>query len=115
MLINLAARRAQVVVARKASPSRLAMLAPSAADGPGEPRRRPADDDPADEQSPAWQDFGRVGDTLRTAVDSHVEFVAAWRRHGAITIDATQDLDTVVEELLKAAAMAAPSVPRPSN
>lgn len=60
-------------------------------------------------------DFGRVGDTLRAAVASHTEFVAAWRRHGAITIDATQDLDTVVDELLMAAAMAALSLPRPSN
>jgi hypothetical protein len=38
MLVNLAARRAQVVVGRKGSPSRLAMLPPSAADGPGDPR-----------------------------------------------------------------------------
>jgi len=52
-------------------------------------------------------DFGRVGDTLRAAVAGHTEFVAAWRRHGAITVDATAELDTVVEELLMAAATTA--------
>lgn len=52
-------------------------------------------------------DFGRVGDTLRAAVSGHTAFLAAWRRRGAVTIDATADVDTVGEELLMAAALAA--------
>lgn len=45
-------------------------------------------------------DFGRVGDTLRTALSTHTAFLATWRRHGAVTIDATQPLDRVGEHLL---------------
>jgi len=52
-------------------------------------------------------DFGRMGDTLRAAVAGHTAFLVAWRRHGAVTIDATASVDTVGEELLMAAAMAA--------
>ncbi len=52
-------------------------------------------------------DFGRVGDTLATALASHTQFVAAWRRYGAVTIDATGGVDTVAEELLMAAGLAA--------
>jgi hypothetical protein len=32
--------------------------------------------------------------------------VAAWRRYGAVTIDATRPVDTVAEELLIAAGLA---------
>lgn len=52
-------------------------------------------------------DFGRVGDTLAKALSSHTEFIARWRRHGAATIDATQVLDRVCEDLLVAAGFAA--------
>ncbi len=52
-------------------------------------------------------DFGRVGDTLRDAVDANLGFVAAWRRVGAVTIDATGDVRAVGEELLLAAAVVA--------
>jgi len=52
-------------------------------------------------------DFGRVGDTLRDAVATHLPFVAEWRRFGAITVDATLNVRAVGEELLMAAAMAA--------
>jgi hypothetical protein len=45
-------------------------------------------------------------------VASHVEFVGPWRRRGAVTIDATQDIDTVVEELLMAATTVALNPPR---
>jgi adenylate kinase family enzyme len=60
-------------------------------------------------------DFGRVGDTLQAVLASHTEFVAPWRRHGAVTIDATQDVDEVCEELLMAAALAALNLPRGSR
>lgn len=56
-------------------------------------------------------DFGRVGDTLHAALASHLEFVAAWRRRGAHTVDATQPLDRVVEDLLMAGAQAALHLP----
>ena len=56
-------------------------------------------------------DFGRVGDTLQAALASHPEFLAVWRRHGAHTIDATQPLDRVVEDLLMAGALAALHLP----
>jgi hypothetical protein len=52
-------------------------------------------------------DFGRVGETLRDAVDAARTFVAAWRQVGAVIIDATGDVRTVGEELLLAAAMVA--------
>ena len=52
-------------------------------------------------------DFGRVGDTLAAALASHTPFVAAWRRYGAVTIDATAGVDTVAQELLMAAGLAA--------
>lgn len=52
-------------------------------------------------------DFGRVGNTLAIALSSRTTFVAAWRRHGATTIDAAQNLDRVCEDLLMAAAVAA--------
>lgn len=56
-------------------------------------------------------DFGRVGDTLQAALASHLEFMAVWRRHGSHTIDATQLLDRVVEDLLMASAQAAQNMP----
>jgi hypothetical protein len=37
---------------------------------------------------------------------AHTPFVAGWRRYGAAIIDATDDLDTVAQELLLAAAAA---------
>jgi hypothetical protein len=52
-------------------------------------------------------DFGWVGDPLHAALASHLEFGAAWRRRGAHTIDATQPLPWVVEDLLMAGARAA--------
>jgi hypothetical protein len=52
-------------------------------------------------------DFGRVGDTLRDSVDAAAPFVAAWRRVGAVTVDATGDVRAVGEELPLAAAMVA--------
>ncbi|MEJ3741820.1 hypothetical protein WEI85_00760 [Actinomycetes bacterium KLBMP 9797] len=52
-------------------------------------------------------DFGRVGDSLPAALASYTDFVAGWRQYGATTIDATGDVDTVAEQLLLAAAMAA--------
>ena len=55
-------------------------------------------------------DFGRVGDTLQAALASHFEFLSVWRRHGSHTIDATQPLDRVVEDLLMASAQAALNV-----
>lgn len=51
-------------------------------------------------------DFGRVGDSLNAALSGYYEFVAGWRRHGTVTVDATQDVDRVCEDLLTAAAFA---------
>jgi hypothetical protein len=51
-------------------------------------------------------DFGRVGDSLHAALAEYLPLVAAWRRRGAICIDATRDLVTVAEDLLMGAAMA---------
>jgi hypothetical protein len=58
-------------------------------------------------RSQRGNDFGRVGDTLAIALASHTTFITVWRRHGATTIDATQNLDRVCEDLLMAAAVAA--------
>jgi len=52
-------------------------------------------------------DFGRVGDSLSMALAGYQQFVASWRRLGAVTIDATQGVDGVCEDLLMAAAFAA--------
>ena len=49
-------------------------------------------------------DFGRVGDSLDTALAGHLPFVAEWRRFGALSIDATRDVATVAEDLLMTAA-----------
>jgi hypothetical protein len=51
-------------------------------------------------------DFGTAGDSLAVALAWHTPIVAAWRRHGAVTIDATRAVDTVAEELLIAAGLA---------
>jgi hypothetical protein len=51
-------------------------------------------------------DFGRVGDSLDTALAGFGPFVAAWRRVGALSIDATRDMVTVAEDVLLTAAMA---------
>lgn len=51
-------------------------------------------------------DYGRAGDTLRAALAGHTGFLAAWRRHGAVTVDATEPLETVGQEVLLAAATA---------
>ncbi len=50
-------------------------------------------------------DFGRVGASLDAALAGYLPFVAAWRRHGARTVDATGDVATVAENLLLTAAM----------
>jgi hypothetical protein len=50
-------------------------------------------------------DFGRVGDSLDAALAGYLPVVAAWRRFGAPSIDATRDVVTVAEELLMTAAM----------
>lgn len=57
-------------------------------------------------------DFGRVGESLTVALSQYHEFVAEWRRRGAVTVDATQDVDPVCEDLLVAAAFAALHRPR---
>ena len=53
-------------------------------------------------------DFGRVGASLDAALSGYGPFVAAWRRIGAHTVDATRDVATVAEDLLATAAMAVP-------
>lgn len=62
---------------------------------------------------PPGNDFGRVGATLRAATTYYTEFVGPWREHGAITIDASQPLDTVVDDVLLAAASLALHRPPP--
>ncbi|MGH3749828.1 MAG: hypothetical protein ACRDT8_20785, partial [Micromonosporaceae bacterium] len=49
-------------------------------------------------------DFGRVGDTFRVALDSHPGFAAAWQGQGAIVIDASENPDAVLQRLLRSAA-----------
>ena len=56
-------------------------------------------------------DFGRTEETLSAASTYYREFVEAWRRHGTVPIDAGQDLDQVVEDLLLAALEAALDLP----
>jgi hypothetical protein len=51
-------------------------------------------------------DFGRVGDSLDTAVAGFGSFIAAWRRVGALSVDATRDVVTVAEDVLLTGAMA---------
>jgi hypothetical protein len=51
-------------------------------------------------------DYGRAGDTLADALGSHAAFVAAWRRYGAVSIDATRQVDAVADDLLLAAGLA---------
>ena len=60
---------------------------------------------------PAGNDFGRTEETLSAASTYYREFIGAWRQHGAVTIDASKDLDRVVEELLLAAVEAAIDMP----
>jgi thymidylate kinase len=60
---------------------------------------------------PAGNDFGQTGETLSAASTYYWEFIGPWRRHGAVTIDASNDLDRVVEDLLLAAVEAALDVP----
>jgi dephospho-CoA kinase len=55
----------------------------------------------------AGNDFGQTGETLSAASTYYREFMGPWRLHGAMTIDASRDLDRVVEELLLAALEAA--------
>jgi energy-coupling factor transporter ATP-binding protein EcfA2 len=45
-------------------------------------------------------DYGRVGDSLTIAIAGHTAFLAAWRRYGAVTVDATQPVTTVGHEVL---------------
>jgi hypothetical protein len=49
-------------------------------------------------------DYGRVGDALDAAVAGRTAFLAAWRRHCAVTVDAPQPLETVGQEVLLGAA-----------
>jgi adenylate kinase family enzyme len=56
---------------------------------------------------PAGNDFGRTEETLSAASTYYREFIEAWRRHGAVRIDAGRNLDRVVEDLLLAAMDAA--------
>jgi hypothetical protein len=51
--------------------------------------------------------YGRAEDTLTVALGSHTACVAAWRRYGAVSIDATREVDAVAEDLLLAAGLAA--------
>lgn len=51
-------------------------------------------------------DFGRVGDSLDAALAGYRPFVAAWRRFGARSVDATRDMATVADDLLLTAATA---------
>jgi adenylate kinase family enzyme len=60
---------------------------------------------------PAGNDFGRTEETLSAASTYYREFIGAWRRHGTVTIDASHNLDRVVEDLLSAALEAALDVP----
>ncbi|GIH21269.1 hypothetical protein Raf01_94410 [Rugosimonospora africana] len=60
-------------------------------------------------------DLGRVGDSLSIALASYIPFVTAWRRHGAVIVDGTADVETVAEELLMAAASAALHRRKPSG
>ena len=59
----------------------------------------------------AGNDFGQTGETLSAASTYYREFIGPWRRHGAATIDASQDLARVVEDLLLAALEAALDLP----
>jgi thymidylate kinase len=56
--------------------------------------------------SDSRNDNGRVGDTLADALAGYHAFVAAWRRIGALCVDATLDVASVAEELLLGAAQA---------
>jgi hypothetical protein len=49
------------------------------------------------------------------ALAAHTQFVAAWRRYGAVTIDATGEVDSVAEELLMAAGLVALRRSRPTG
>ena len=60
---------------------------------------------------PTGNDFGGTEETLSAASTYYREFIGAWRRHGAVRIDASQDLDRVVEDLLLAAMEAALDLP----
>jgi adenylate kinase family enzyme len=59
----------------------------------------------------AGHDFGRTEETLSAASTYYREFIGAWRRHNTVTIDASQNLDRVVEDLLLAALEAALDLP----
>jgi dephospho-CoA kinase len=60
---------------------------------------------------PAGNDFGQTGETLSAASTYYREFMGPWRRYGAVTIDASHDVDRVVEDLLLAALEAALDLP----
>jgi thymidylate kinase len=51
-------------------------------------------------------DFGHTGDTLQATLERHTAVLAQWRRHGAVTVDATQPIDDVGQDVLLAAAQA---------
>jgi thymidylate kinase len=59
----------------------------------------------------AGNDFGQTEETLSAASTYYREFTEAWRRHGAVRIDAGHDVDRVVEDLLLAALEAALDLP----
>jgi adenylate kinase family enzyme len=60
---------------------------------------------------PAGNDFGQTGETLSAASTYYREFIGAWRRHGAVTIDASRDLDRVLRICCWAALEAALDLP----
>jgi thymidylate kinase len=60
---------------------------------------------------PAGNDFGRTEETLSAASTYYREFIGEWRRHNTVTIDASKNLDRVVEDLLLAALEAALDLP----
>lgn len=60
---------------------------------------------------PVGHDFGYTEETLSAASTYYREFVSAWRQRGTVTIDASQNLDRVVADLLLAALEAALDLP----
>ena len=58
--------------------------------------------------------YGRTGASRDHALAAYDTFVASWRRYGAVTIDATEPLDTVADEVLMTTASALCLRPPPS-
>ena len=57
-------------------------------------------------QQSRGNDWGRVGDSLAVAVEGFTPFVAAWRRFGAVIVDASLPVEALGCEVLMAAALA---------